>query len=190
MFRGSSIYDGRRRLSSLAICTSTCLFIWSMLSLVALSAVALALRAQLVSSQNTYLRLPDADAAVRTPGPPFASEPPSHPSPFVQSAVETGAASSHTLTPIPAPLDPNTFPATDPSKPPTVGSSAIPDFGGAWASAYKKAQRKVCFSRLWFRVYLPFLHTSNCRLAWCACLECNLAWVVLPLLERRVSSQS
>ncbi|KAJ3571939.1 hypothetical protein NP233_g3419 [Leucocoprinus birnbaumii] len=51
-----------------------------------------------------------------------------------------------TFVPFPVPSDqpvPNVFEATDPSKPPEVGSSIIPDFGPAWDAAYKKAKAKI-----------------------------------------------
>ncbi|KAF9007054.1 glycoside hydrolase family 3 protein [Cyathus striatus] len=54
--------------------------------------------------------------------------------------------SETTFQPFPVPSDvpvPDLYPSTDPRNPPDAGSTLIPDFGPAWASAHEKARNKI-----------------------------------------------
>ncbi|KAI8992753.1 beta-glucosidase [Trametes punicea] len=66
--------------------------------------------------------------------------------PPLESTQITLPISSYPFTPFPVPSDtpvPGVFPSTTPKSPPPPGSSLIPDFGPAWASAHARAKQLI-----------------------------------------------
>ncbi|CAA7270033.1 unnamed protein product [Cyclocybe aegerita] len=72
----------------------------------------------------------------------------------VSSAVSSSAATQSTALPadpgstfvpfsIPSDAPLPIYPATDPLRPPEVGSQSVPNFGPAWAAAWQKAKEKI-----------------------------------------------
>ncbi|KAF8654787.1 hypothetical protein AX16_003442 [Volvariella volvacea WC 439] len=125
-------------------------------ALSALLGLSLVARAQDTNQIPTYpVDDPAAPASPASgdgnaPSSPGYSTPPPIPAPspitggtgFSSAVPVTSYTFSPFPTPSPSPI-PGVFPESDPNQPPPPESLLVPDFGPAWARAYKKAQEKI-----------------------------------------------